>query len=140
MAICMQSKANLVMMSGDLAKAKQLYEQHDTFCQDLITTDRDSIPELTQLAENYFQHSLLMLSAWMEKEFDASTARESQAYLDIIGKLDQCEDYFKRIAEAGSLNSDQLAIRERTDAVRELIEETIDQLIEAKNAEGRSDF
>ena len=140
LAICMHSQANILMLSGDNDGAKDLYNEHETLCLGLITTDRDSIPELTQLAENHFQQSLLLLSTWMEDGFDVETARQSQEYKDIVGHLDQSDDFFARIAKAGKLNVNQQAFRDRIVDVRKLIEDAINQLMDAEETEDSAIF
>ena len=69
LAISLQSRANCLMLAGKLKAAANAYEEHRSFCLGLITTDRESLPELTQLAENHFQRSLMLVSAWMETRF-----------------------------------------------------------------------
>lgn len=128
LAICMQSKANITWMQGKFEKAKELYDQHGEYCQSRITNDRDSIPELSQLAENHFQQSLMVISPWMQSEFDAKTARESEAYKRITENLKKSEQYFERIAETSSLDANQNDFQQRIDMVRGLVEKAIDDL------------
>jgi serine/threonine protein kinase len=140
LAICMQSQANCKMVTGNLKAAADLYDEHELFCTKLITTDDQSIPELTQLAENHFQRSLMLLSGWMETDFDPESAKETQGYKDIVDQLDQCEECFARIAKTGELDANQTAYRNRIEAVRNLLEETIEQLKSANQGSATDVF
>ena len=132
LAISLQSRANCLVLAGKLKAAADAYEEHHSFCLGLITTDRESIPELTQLAENHFQRSLMLISAWMESGVDPETARQSQEYKEIQKTLDECDAYFERIETTGDLAPNSQAIRNRIEAVRNLVEETIEKLESAE--------
>lgn len=128
----LQSRANCLMLAGELKATANAYKEHHSFCLGLITTDRESIPELTQLAENHFQRSLMLLSAWMESGVDPETAKQSQEYKEIQKTLDESNAYFERIETTGGLAANQQAYRSKIEAVRNLVEETIEKLKSAE--------
>lgn len=139
LAVSIQSKANILLLMGQTDSALEVLEQHQKLCLGLITIDRDSLYELNQLGENHFQRSLVLLSPWMENGFDPSKARESKEYLQIKGELKQSQAYFDRIAQAGTLSANQQDYQKRIGAVGQLIEDAIDQLLEAEKAEDSGD-
>lgn len=131
-SVCLQSQANIFQTEGNTKKALEQLSLHRQFCKDLITEDKNSIFELTQLAENHFSQSLIRLSAWMNQEFDPTKAKESQPYKEINKDLDDSEAYFARIEKITQLSVQQLNFRKRIKAVRALVEETIQKALKTQ--------
>jgi serine/threonine protein kinase len=125
--IYLKSLANILASQSEHEEARDILKQHESLCVEMLETNPDALPELTQLAENKFDTALLALN-------EASSLVDPQrsalnAYRDEIDMaLQASQTYFDRMRSIAELSSDQQAVLDRIKQLRELSADFFRQL------------
>jgi serine/threonine protein kinase len=133
LATYLLAKADVMMTSGNYEEAEKFFQRHRQLCNQLLEANANSITELNQLAEHHFQHAVMLVTRWFNNPIDAATARESDAYLEIVNDFEESLRYFSVIESKHTLDYHQQEYREQVKQLRALVEQSIDEMIQ--NAE-----
>lgn len=126
-AIYLKSLANILVKQSEYDEARLILKQHESLCVEMLESNPNALPELTQLAENKFDTALLALTQSSSLVEPQSSALD--AYRDEIDKaLDASQTYFDRIRSIAALSSDQQAILDRIEGLRHLSDDFFRQL------------
>jgi serine/threonine protein kinase/antitoxin component HigA of HigAB toxin-antitoxin module len=125
--IYLNSLANILASQSEHEEARRILKQHESLCVELLKTNPNALPELTQLAENKFDTALLALnqaSSLVDPHRSALKAFRDE--VDIA--LQASQTYFDRIRSIAALNSDQQAILDRIKPLQQLSDNYFQQL------------
>ncbi len=125
--IYLKSLANILASQAEHEEARGILKKHESLCVEMLETNPNALPELTQLAENKFDTALLALnqaSSLIDPQRSALTAYRDE--IDMA--LEASQAYFDRIRSIADLSSDQQAVLDRIKQLRQLSAEFFGQL------------
>lgn len=129
--IYLQSKAIIHQLQGKVDRAKSLFKEHRKICDETLDQDPQSVFALNQVAESELSQALMLLSNWLQEEFDPTKVRESSTYLEIKQHLKNSADTYNRMQEMGPLNYHQQEQQQRVQQTDEVVEQVVEQIEDA---------
>lgn len=104
-------QAGIDTRMGDILDASLCFQAHQVVCDELLDEDPNSIDDLNQMAESYYQQAEMWADILVSLPTNRATLEQNETYRRVMTLADKSLEYFSRMEVLVPLSHQQQIVR-----------------------------